>query len=213
MSDDDTDTTRTDILEQIDAVLKKIVSVLGAAADNSGPIASDALDITTKSGIGAFGTAAAGAITAIIAAAKGQNNTVVVAGFAFAAVAILALAIIVVSDHRTRASAYVALESSLPALLAASAPLTPSVAAASPAKPAPVTYVLPVHDQTRVKLATTGDELFDVLAIRVDVDPSTAWTESSNPAPWYLTGQIGGSPPQWRQGEIGSLAGPPRTAQ
>ena len=206
------DTTRSailaDVKQSLDAVAKQIDPADGA----SGVIASNALNITTASGIGTFGTAAAGAATAIIAAAKGHSDAVVIGGLAFAAVALLALALIVTSDQRARSSAYVALESALPGIITAASAFTATPPNPQSESSTPTSYVIPVHDQVRVKLSTTGDELFDVLALRIDIDPASPWTAAANPSPWYLTGQIGGSAPQWRQGEVGALAGPPPTS-
>jgi hypothetical protein len=204
--------TRTKIVADVQCSLDAVAKQLDADQGDFGPIASNALNTTTRSGIGAFGTAAAGAATAIIGAAKGHSDAVVIGGLAFAAVALLALSLIVMSDHKARSSAYGALESALPGIItAASAFIAPTPDANSESS-ASSSYVIPVHDQVRVKLSTTGDELFDVLAIRVDIDSAAPWTETTNPTPWYLTGQVGGSPPQWRQGAVGSLAGPPPAA-
>ncbi len=85
---------------------------------DEGPISGNTLDVTKTGGLAAvFGGVAAGVGT-LFAATKGAPASVVIATLAVAAVAILALALIVRSDHTARATVTVDMIRVVPKLIA-----------------------------------------------------------------------------------------------
>ncbi len=116
---------------------------------DEGPISGDTLDITKTGGLAAvFGGVAAGVGT-LFAATKGAPASVVIATLAVAAVAILALALIIRSDHTARTKVTVDMIRVVPKLIAVAhagaQPAARAAAVAGPALPVQIAAIAPAN--------------------------------------------------------------------
>jgi hypothetical protein len=179
--------------EEIDKQLLELaVEDYKTLLGNEGPISGNALDITKVGGLAAVLGGVASGVGTLFAATKGAPASVVVATLAVVAVAILALAWIIRSDHAARTAVTVDLARVVPQLIAAARPspapagAPAQIAAMVPAGSAPSTA--PAVVSVGLKAMLRGNPApFDVMALRL-----------SNGSPEYLVARLGQGVFEWK---------------
>jgi hypothetical protein len=165
---------------------------------NEGPISGSTLEVTKTSGRGAAVTGVAGAGGAIAAGLANAPTSVVIAAIALAAVATLANALVVRSDHSARAAVTVDIARMVPKLILAAHVSAEPVAAATNGHADALHYV-PAPRGMKVKLKGE-DTPAELVALRFNGD-------KSNEATGYLVGRTGHTDLGWRAAtEISELA-------
>jgi hypothetical protein len=166
-----------------------------------GPISGGTLDVTKKGGYAAVFTGLASGAGALFEATKGARPSVVIATLAVAAVSIVALSLIIRSDHTARAAVTVNMAQMVPQLITAAhdsaqpgghggAPAATSIArqAGPPANGGSAQQVIGVPHGTKVVLS--DDTRVDLFAVRVAGDGTD-----------YLVGRAGHTALQWKKPE------------
>ncbi|MGA8364024.1 MAG: hypothetical protein WB709_05840 [Solirubrobacteraceae bacterium] len=158
---------------------------------DEGPITGDTLSVTTKAGITAILTAAAGGAGAIWGALEKTSPSVIVAGMALAAIALLAGALVVRSDHMARAAASVEMVRVIPPLITAAHLFTQTSSSAPTASAIATAQMVAVPSRLRAKLVE-NDALFEVIAMRITAgDPEYLVARlDETAAEWKTSGQV-----------------------
>jgi hypothetical protein len=173
--------------ELLEAAVEDYKTLRGA----NGPISGDTLDVTKKGGYAAFITAVVAGIGSIIAVLKGSDTVIVVAALGFGAVALIALALIIRSDHAARAAVTVGMADMVPKLIsAARVGVSPAATTDATAQLRPSHHFVAARRGLKVKIKNDDDPV-DLVALRFDTREGTTSTS-------YLVGRPGHSDLQWK---------------
>jgi hypothetical protein len=159
---------------------------------DKGTITGDTLSVTSTAGITAILTAVAGGAGAVWGALEKASPAVIVAGMALAAIALLAGALVVRSDHAARAMVSAEMVRVIPPLMTAAHLVTQTSAPTSTASALDTTQIIAVPSRLRAKLVE-NDALFEVIAMRMTAadDPEYLVARlNETAAEWKTSGQV-----------------------